>query len=51
MFSENEKVGYKQIICLDKEINDKRRCKTLLKSLDSFYEEYLYIRHFIGEDI
>ena len=50
MFPENEKVGYKQIIRIDKEIKDKR-CKTLLKTLDSFYEEYLYIRHFIGEDM
>ena len=39
IFSEKEKVDYKQIVRLDKKVNHTRRNKVLLKTLDRLYEE------------
>ena len=39
IFSVKEKVGYKQIVRLDKKVNHTRRNKALLKTLDRLYEE------------
>ena len=40
MLSEKDKAGYKQIIRLDKKMNNSKSCKILLKTLDRVYEEY-----------